>query len=81
MESPKERHLVIRIAVGAVGVLALLIGVVGWFLPLMPGWPFVVGGLAILAGEFVWARRLLDGVRSRLPGRMGNRPDRNSDPQ
>ena len=76
MKSPKDRHLVIRIAIVAVGVLALVLGLVGWFLPLMPGWPFVIGGLAILAGEFVWARRLLDGVRARLPRRFSNRSDR-----
>ena len=78
MQSPKERHLVIRIGIVAVGVLALVLGLIGWFLPLMPGWPFVIGGLAILAGEFVWARRLLDGIRSKLPGRLGQRSD--SDP-
>ena len=76
MKSPKDRHLVIRIAIVAVGVLALVLGLVGWFLPLMPGWPFVIGGLAILAGEFVWARRLLDGVRARLPRLFSNRSDR-----
>ncbi|MFW2340134.1 MAG: PGPGW domain-containing protein [Acidimicrobiia bacterium] len=78
MQSPKERHLVIRIGIVAVGVLALVLGLVGWFLPLMPGWPFVIGGLAILAGEFVWARRLLDGIRSKLPGRLGPRSDRDA---
>jgi predicted tellurium resistance membrane protein TerC len=78
MQNPKERHLVIRIGIVAVGVLALVLGLIGWFLPLMPGWPFVIGGLAILAGEFVWARRLLDGIRSKLPGRLGRRSD--SDP-
>jgi hypothetical protein len=73
MQSPKERHLVIRIGIVAVGVLALVLGLIGWFLPLMPGWPFVIGGLAILAGEFVWARRLLDGIRAKLPRRLRDR--------
>jgi uncharacterized protein YceH (UPF0502 family) len=64
-----QRPLFIRIILSAAGGLLLLVGLLGWFLPLMPGWPFVIAGLAILAGEFVWARRLLDQAREQL-GRM-----------
>lgn len=61
-----DRSLPMRIALVTVGGLLFFIGILGWFLPLMPGWPLVIAGLAILAGEFVWARRLLDGVKERL---------------
>lgn len=44
----------------------MLGGVAGLALPIVPGWALIVGGLAVLAGEFVWARRLLDGARARL---------------
>ena len=29
-----------------------------------PGWPAIIGGLAMLAAEFVWARRLLNRLKS-----------------
>ena len=70
--------MIIRIIFGAAGGILLLVGLLGWFLPLMPGWPFVIAGLAILAGEFVWARRLLDKAREQL-GRMTRRRSREPD--
>jgi len=42
------------------------LGLLGLFIPVMPGWLLIIPGLAILAGEYVWARRLLDGARNRL---------------
>jgi hypothetical protein len=66
MQGQSQRPLVIRIALIIVGGVLLLVGVVGWLVPLLPGWLFVVAGLAILAGEFLWARRLLDVARARL---------------
>jgi len=78
MQDHSQRPLVIRIALVAVGGISLVIGLIGWFLPLMPGWPFVIAGLAILAGEFVWARKLLDEARSRL-NRMKRRVSRERD--
>ena len=45
-----------------IGFTLLLLGVVMWFTP-GPGWAAVIGGLAILAAEFVWARRLLDRLK------------------
>jgi uncharacterized protein (TIGR02611 family) len=45
------------------GFTLLLIGVVMLITP-GPGWLVIVGGLAMLAAEFVWARRLLDRLKS-----------------
>ncbi len=45
------------------GFTLLLVGVVMWFTP-GPGWAAIVGGLALLAAEFVWARRLLNRIKS-----------------
>ncbi|HSR46027.1 MAG TPA: PGPGW domain-containing protein [Acidimicrobiia bacterium] len=66
MQSRSQRPLFIRIALFVIGGVVLVIGVLGWFLPLLPGWLLVVAGLAILAREFPWARRLLDRARSQL---------------
>ncbi len=44
------------------GFTLLLVGVVMWFTP-GPGWAAIAGGLALLAAEFVWARRLLNRIK------------------
>ena len=54
-----------RTAVTIVGFAVVLIGIV--LIPLPgPGWLIVFGGLAILATEYVWARRLLNYSRRRV---------------
>ncbi len=51
-----------RIARIAGGGALLVAGIVMLVLP-GPGWLTIAGGLALLAGEFVWARRLLDRLK------------------
>ncbi len=46
-----------------IGFTLLLFGMLMWFTP-GPGWAAVIGGLALLAAEFVWARRLLNRIKS-----------------
>lgn len=55
----------VKIVVAVVGTLVIGVGVV--LLPLPgPGWVVILGGLAILAMEFHWARRLLTFTRGQL---------------
>lgn len=51
-------HLVKRFAVTIVGAVLLVVGVAMMILP-GPGILLIVAGLAVLATEYVWARRLL----------------------
>jgi uncharacterized protein (TIGR02611 family) len=44
------------------GFTLLLVGVVMLVTP-GPGWAAIIGGLAMLAAEFVWARRLLNRLK------------------
>jgi len=53
-----------RIVVGLIGGTVLLIGIILLVTP-GPGTAVIIGGLAILATEFVWARRWLRKVRRR----------------
>ena len=53
-----------RVVVGVVGLAVLLVGIVAIPYP-GPGWAIVFVGLAILATEFNWARRLLSYTRER----------------
>jgi uncharacterized protein (TIGR02611 family) len=55
----------VKIVVALAGTLVIAVGVV--LLPLPgPGWVIILGGLAILALEFHWARRLLAFTRRQL---------------
>lgn len=56
------------IAVAVIGTTVVLIGVVMLALP-GPGLLVIIGGLALLGTEFVWARRLLHRVKKTARGR------------
>jgi uncharacterized protein (TIGR02611 family) len=65
-----------RVVVIIVGFTVLLVGVA---MIALPGPAFIVipVGLGILATELVWARRMLDKIKSKLPGtgRKGQKTD------
>lgn len=44
----------------------LLVGIAGLALPILPGWALIAVGLFMLALEFAWAERLLQGTWDRL---------------
>jgi predicted DNA repair protein MutK len=54
-----------RLLVTVLGVTLVLAGFAGIVLPLLPGPLLIIGGLAVLATEYVWARRALDMARRR----------------
>jgi len=59
-----------RIAVAVVGFAVLGVGILAIPYP-GPGWAIVFVGLALLATEFAWARRLLAYTRERYDKVMG----------
>jgi uncharacterized protein (TIGR02611 family) len=70
---------VIRVAKVVGGFVLLVAGIAMIALP-GPGWLTIVAGLAILAGEFIWARRLLDRLKhhaGRLKEQAGRFAGRN----
>ena len=82
-EARARRPVIVRIALVMLGTVLVLSGVIGLLLPIVPGWLLIIPGLAILATEFVWARRLLDTakekaaiVRSKVP--VGIKKKKNS---
>lgn len=75
-----------RIAVTVVGATLVLLGLAGVVLPVIPGPLLIIGGLALLATEYVWARRALAAakrkasqarskVRERRALKRGARPE------
>jgi uncharacterized protein (TIGR02611 family) len=67
VRATRTGRLTLRIGVGTVGTLIVLIGLILVPLP-GPGWLIVLGGLAVLAAEFAWARNLLEFTRRQLEG-------------
>lgn len=53
-----------RLVIGVIGVTVLILSIVGYIMPIIPGIPLTILGLAILGTEFLWARHLLKRVRA-----------------
>lgn len=74
------RSLTFRLAILVSGMALLALGVAGLALPIVPGWALIFAGLAVLAQEFAWARKLLDRAKARWhrlrgkPEDSGERP-------
>jgi putative transmembrane protein PGPGW len=54
-----------RVAVSIVGFALLAAGLAGLIFPILPGWLLIIVGLAVLASEYAWARRLLNTAKDR----------------
>lgn len=54
-----------RLGITIAGFVLLLTGLAGLALPLLPGWLFIIAGLAVLATEYAWAERTLDAAKRR----------------
>ena len=55
-----------------IGALFLIIGIIGLIMPILPGWPFLIPGIALLGSRGPWLRfihlgiiRLLEFIKSR----------------
>ena len=66
--------LVVRVLRITAGFALLLVGIVGWLLPVLPGWPFVIPGLILLGREFHWARRTLEWLQKFHPRKSSSEP-------
>jgi uncharacterized protein len=60
--------MVKRYSLMAAGWALLPLGIVGLFLPVLPGVLFLIIGLSILSVEYEWARRWMNALRARFPG-------------
>ena len=50
------------------GLVLVGLGLAGLLLPIVPGWLFLVPGLALLSRHFHWARRLRAAARNARAG-------------
>ena len=49
------------------GWVLLLLGILGWLLPIVPGTPFIILGLAILSSQSEWLRNKIQSLKRRFP--------------
>lgn len=63
-----------RLVIAVIGGTVLLFSLVGYIMPIIPGIPLTFLGLAILATEFVWAKRLLRKAKDKAKEIMGGFP-------
>ena len=70
IRSNRHSHMVYRIGVAIVGLVIIVLGLIMVPLP-GQGWLVVILGLAVLASEFGWAKRLLYLVRRALKAWTG----------
>lgn len=65
------------------GITLLAIGILGWFLPILQGWLFIIAGLAVLSSHSRWARAIYQrfkGIGRSIRQRIKPRAARSSDP-
>jgi uncharacterized protein (TIGR02611 family) len=70
VRSNRHSHMIYRLVVGAVGLIIVVLGLIMVPLP-GQGWLVVLVGLAVLASEFDWAKRLLQLARGALQAWTG----------
>lgn len=51
------------------GVVLVIVGIIGWLLPIVPGWPALIPGLVILSDYIPPLKRVLDKVKERVQQR------------
>jgi len=66
------------------GIGLCILGIIGWLLPIMPGWAFMIPGLIILSEFFPPLRRVLHWARDKVKeeaARFRNRPGPDQPPR
>jgi hypothetical protein len=62
-----QRSIFVRIAMHIAGIVLLILGIAGFFLPILQGVLFTFFALIVLASANSWVRRRLDGWLDRHP--------------
>ena len=50
----------------SLGILLVIIGLIGWILPVIPGWPALIPGLLILGEYFPPIHRMNEKIKARF---------------
>jgi len=49
------------------GWTLIFLGVIGWFIPVVPGTIFIILGFALISAQSEWVRNLIDSLSLRFP--------------
>ena len=63
---PEGRPVVVRAALLVAGIFFMILGVIGWLVPVVTGIPFYIVGIVLLASASVTVRRWINGWERRL---------------
>jgi hypothetical protein len=70
---PGRRSLFLRILIGILAVAAIVLGFIGWVLPVVPGLPLLLLGLGLLGFCSRKAARVINSGEARLPRKWRRR--------
>ncbi len=60
-----------RVLLLSAGWFLMALALLGWILPIMPGYLFFALGLLVLSSEYVWAHKIIQKIRTRFPKMSG----------
>ena len=63
----RDRGFVVRLAIYVVATALIAVGIAGLILPVLPGWPFIIAALVMLASVNRWIRHVLHRFLNRHP--------------
>lgn len=66
-ENQAKSHVTVRMGRIFLGLTIVLLGILTLPLP-GPGWLIIIGGLSVLAKDFIWAARVISFIRRSIPG-------------
>lgn len=52
------KRLALKVGRITAGIVLIILGLIGWLLPIVPGFPFIIAGLALLSLDIPAVRRL-----------------------
>ncbi|MDX9975931.1 MAG: hypothetical protein RBU21_23335 [FCB group bacterium] len=64
-----RKPLWIRLLLGTIGVVLVAVGMIGWLMPVIPGFVLVPFGLILIAAMSRWCARRINRLDRRLPER------------
>ncbi len=65
-----ERPLYIRIPLAILGVILIGVGLVGWLMPVVPGFVLMPIGVVLLAASSKWWTKTVNALERKLPPRV-----------
>lgn len=63
----------------SLGIFLVVLGIIGWILPIVPGWPFLIPGLIILGDYIPAVKRLVGWAKTKVPESIWKKPPKTNE--